>query len=121
MKKKICKYCRYKKCQAQGEMEAKYVFKQNELEVTTRYHCKKSKKIKEFAKADELEVTNRYGSRKSKKDTILARKEDSGIQIKQKIKSKEENPIKLLGKKLTQAISSHSEVFNYNHKIKILI
>ena len=121
MKKKICKYCRYEKCQLQGEMEAKYVFKQNELEVTTRYHCKKTKKMKEFAKADELEVTNRYGSRKSKKDTILARKEGSGIQIKQKIKSKEESPIKLLGKKLNQAISSHSEVFNYDHKIEISI
>ena len=102
-------------------MEEKYVFKQNELEVTTRYHCKKSKKIKEFAKADELEVTNRYGSKKSKKDTILARKEDSGIQIKQNIKSKKENPVTLLSKKLNQAISSHSEVFSYDHKIKMSI
>ena len=121
MKKKICKYCRYKKCQAQGEMEAKYVFKQNELEVTTRYNCKKSKRIKEFAMADELEVTSRYSSRKSKKDTISARKEDSGIQIKRKIKSKEENPIKVLGEKLNPAISSHSEVSNHDHKIKISI
>ena len=121
MKKKICKYCRYEKCQLQGEMEAKYVFKQNELEVTTRYHCKKSKRIKELAKADELEVTSRYGYRKSKRETVLARKEDSGIQIKQNIKSKKENPIKLLSKKLNQAISSHSEVFSYDHKIKISI
>ena len=121
MKKKICKYCRYEKCQLQGEMEAKYVFKQNELEVTTRYHCKKSKRIKELAKADELEVTSRYGYRKSKRETVLARKEDSGIQIKQNIKSKKENPITLLSKKLNQAISSHSEVFSYDHKIKISI
>ena len=98
-------------------MEAKYVYKQNELEVTTRYNCKKSKRIKELAMADELEVTSRYSSRKSKKDTISARKEDSGIQIKQKIQSKKENPVKLLSKKLNQAISSHSEVFNYDHKI----
>ena len=121
MKKKICKYCRYEKCQVQGEMEAKYVFKQNELEVTTRYNCKKSKRIKEFAKADELEVTSQYGSRKSKKDTISARKEDSGIQMKRKIKSQEENPIKLLSEKLNQTISSHSEVSNHDHKIKISI
>ena len=105
----------------QGEMEAKYVFKQNELEVTTRYHCKKSKRIKELAKADELEVTSRYGYRKSKRETVLARKEDSGIQIKRKIKSKEENPIKVLGEKLNQAISSHSEVSNHDHNIKISI
>ena len=102
-------------------MEAKYVFKQNELEVSTRYNCKKSKRIKEFAKADEVEVTSRYGSRKSKKDTVSARKEDSGIQIKRKIKSQEENPIKVLGEKLNYAFSSHSEVFNHDHKIKISI
>ena len=119
MKKKICKYCRYKKCQARGEMEAKYVFKQNELEVTTRYNCKKSTRIKEFAMADELKVTSRYSRRKSKKDTISARKEDSGIQIKRKIKSKEENPIKVLGEKLNHAFSSDSEVFNHDHNIKI--
>ena len=87
MKKKICKYCRYKKCQVQGEMEAKYVFKQNELEVTNRYNRKKSKRIKEFAMANELEVTSRYASGKSKNNTISAIKEDSGIQIKQNIKS----------------------------------
>ena len=121
MKKKICKYCRYKKCQVQGEMEAKYVYKQNELEVTTRYNRKKSERIKEFAMANELKVPSRYVSRKSENNTISAIKVDSGIQMKRKIKSKEENPIKVLGEKLNQAISSHSEVSNHDHKIKISI
>ena len=102
-------------------MEAKYAFKQNKLEVTTQYNCKKSKRIKEFAMANELEVTRRYVSRKSENNTISAIKEDSGIQMKRKIESKEENPIKVLGEKINQAISSHSEVFNYDHQIEISI
>ena len=102
-------------------MEAKYVYKQNELEVKTRYNRKKSERIKIFAMANELEVPSRYVSRKSENNTISAIKEDSGIQMKQQIKSKKENPIKLLSKKLNQAISSHSEVFSYDHKIKISI
>ena len=102
-------------------MEAKYVYKQNELEVKTRYNRKKSERIKEFAMANELEVPSRYVSRKSENNTISAIKVDSGIQMKRKIKSKEENPIKVLEKKLNQAISSHSEVSSHDHKIKISI
>ena len=82
IQKKICKYCRYKKCQTDGGMEAKYVFKYNELAVANRYTRKKDRKNTEI---DESAETH------------------SMFKIKKAVKSKEESPIQLLSRKLNQA------------------
>ena len=65
IQKKICKYCRYKKCQTDGGMEAKYVFKYNELAVANRYTRKKDRKNTE--KKEEKEKIKRQIQREREK------------------------------------------------------
>ena len=69
-------------------MEAKYVFKYNELAVANRYTRKKDRKNTEIDESAET-----HSMFKSKK-----------------VKSKEESPIQILSRKLNQASYNDSEV-----------
>ena len=78
-------------------MEAKYVFKHNELAVANRYTRKKDRKNTEI---DESATTH------------------SMFKITKAVKSKEESPIQLLSKKLNQVGYHDSEVCNYDDDLK---
>ena len=78
-------------------MEAKYVFKYNELAVTNRYTRKKDRKNTEI---DESAQTK------------------SMLKIENAEKSKEESPIQVLSRKLNQASYNDSEVYNFDDDSK---
>ena len=78
-------------------MEAKYVFKYNELAVANRYTRKKDRKNTEI---DESAETH------------------SMFKSKNAVKSKEESPIQLLSRKLNQASYHDSEVCSYDDDLK---
>ena len=81
-------------------MEAKYVFKYNELAVANRYTRKKDRKNTEI---DESAQT------------------PSMLKIGKAVKSKEESPIQILSRKLNQASYNDSEVrkFDDDSKYKV--
>ena len=74
-------------------MEAKYVFKYNELAVTNRYTRKKDRKNTEI---DESAQTK------------------SMLKIEKAGKSKEESPIQVLSRKLYQQSYNDSEVYKFD-------
>ena len=78
-------------------MEAKYVFKYNELAVANRYTRKNDRKNTEIDESGETH---------------------SMFKSKKAVKSKEESPIQLLSRKLNQASYHDSEVCSYDDDLK---
>ena len=78
-------------------MEAKYVFKYNELAVTNRYTRKKDRKNTDIGDSAQTK---------------------SMLKIGEEVKSKEKSPIQVLSNKLNQANYNDSEVWYFDDDSK---